>query len=71
MNPDVTALLEWIKANVPSLIRSGEHWQAVLHGRNDGTVNVELKTTYQVINPKRRELHERSDGQVRPVRTPV
>jgi len=71
MNPDVTQLLEWIKANVPSLIRSGENWQIVLHGRNDGNVNAEVKTTCQVINPKRQRLDERSNGNVRSVRTPV
>lgn len=68
MNADVTQLLEWIKVNVPTLIRSGENWQIVLHGRNDGNVNAEVKTTCQVINPKRRELNE---GHVRPVRQSV
>lgn len=70
MNPDVTQLVEWIKVNIPTLIRSGENWQAVLHGRNDGTVNIELKTTYQVISPKRQRLDERN-GSMRQVRQAV
>lgn len=70
MNPDVTQLVEWIQKQVPTLIRSGENWQIILHGRNDGNVNAEVKTTCQVINPKRQQLSE-SNGQVRPVRTPV
>lgn len=70
MNPDVTQLVEWIKTNVPDLIRSGQNWQVVLHGRNDGNVNAEVKTNYQIIDPKRQRLDERS-GQVRPVRQSV
>ena len=70
MNPDVTQLIRWIESNVPTLIRSGENWQIILHGRNDGNVNAEVKTTCQVIKPKRQQLGE-SNGQVRPVRTPV
>lgn len=72
MNPDITQLVEWIQKQVPALIRSGENWQAILHGRNDGTINIELKTTHQVISPKRQQrLDERSNGNVRQVRTPV
>ena len=49
MNPDVTQLVEWIQKHVPTLIRSGENWQIVLHGRNDGNVNAEVKTNCQVL----------------------
>ena len=66
MNPDVTQLVEWIKTHVPSLIRSGENWQIVLHGRNDGNVNAEVKTNCQVLSGKRQRMDERQ-GNMRQV----
>lgn len=66
MNPDVTQLVEWIKTHVPNLIRSGENWQIVLHGRNDGNVNAEVKTNCQILSPKRQRLDERQ-GNMRQV----
>lgn len=70
MNPDVTQLVEWIQKTVPGLIRSGENWKVVLHGRNDGNVNAIVETNSQIMNTKRQRLDERN-GSVRQVRQAV
>ena len=69
MDTDITPLLNWIKANVPGLLKSGENWKVTLHGRNDGNVNAVVEAHSQVMSLKQQRLDERS--QVRPVRTPV
>lgn len=62
--PEITAILYWIRQNVPGLLVSGENWQIVLHGRNDGHVNAEIKRNSCVVPAKKeaRILEERRNG---------
>lgn len=68
---DITPLIDWIKANVPGLLHNDKTWQISLHGGRDGNIVVEVKTSCQLVASRKQRLDERSNGNVRPVRTPV
>ena len=54
MDEEIKVILEWIVKNLPSLRASGYNWQLVLHGGADGRVTREVKTTGDLVAPRRK-----------------
>ena len=53
MNGAHDTILQYLSAELASLMKSGDNWQIVLHGGRHGDVKAEVKRIRQVTAPAR------------------
>lgn len=53
MNGALETLLQYLSAELATLMKSGDNWQIVLHGGRHGDVKAEIKRIRQVTAPAR------------------
>lgn len=53
MNGALETLLQYLSAELATLMKSGDNWQIVLHGGRHGDVKAEVKRVRQVTTPAR------------------
>lgn len=53
MNGAHDTILQYLSAEIATLMKSGDNWQIVLHGGRHGDVKAEVKRVRQVTTPTR------------------
>lgn len=53
MNGALDTILQYLSAELTTLMKSGDNWQIVLHGGRHGDVKAEIKRIRQVTAPAR------------------
>lgn len=53
MNSALDTILQYLSAELTTLMKSGDNWQIVLHGGRHGDVKAEVKRVRQVTTPAR------------------